>query len=98
MHSKPPSKPTAKPPKGAIALLKARPDHPTPHARRRDIDALKADPARAVDFDKRYGPGSAQVHLLAEMCDLLEELIDHVTAPKKVVTNAAGEVVGVEAD
>ena len=26
MHSKPPSKPTAKPPKGAIALLKARPD------------------------------------------------------------------------
>ena len=38
------------------------------------------------------------MHLLAEMCDLLEELIDHVTAPKKVVTNAAGEVVGVEAD
>ena len=59
-----------------------------------------------VDFRSRrsarglrgLGAGMAQVHLLAELVDKIDELIDHVSSPKKVVKDAAGEIVGVEAD
>ena len=38
------------------------------------------------------------MRLLAEMCATLDELIDHVSAPKRVVKNPNGEIVGVIAE
>lgn len=35
---------------------------------------------------------------MAEMCAKLDELIDHVSAPKRVVKNPNGEIVGVETE
>jgi hypothetical protein len=45
-------------------------------------------------FEKRHGPGLAQLHLLAEMIDRLDELISHVVSPRRIVKDAKGEIVG----
>jgi hypothetical protein len=67
-----------------------------PHLRRREIDALKVDPTLGISFDKKHGAGAAQLHLLVELIDRIDELINHVTAPKRVVHDEDGEVIGAE--
>jgi len=102
----PPSKPPTKPNKRQIEMLKARPDLAAEFGRgaaaahlRRQYGRSAPAPHRRHDIDQlmaKHGAGAAQVHLLAELIDKMDELIDHVTAPKRVIKDAKGEIVGAE--
>ena len=66
--------------------------------RRKDKPTASSAPNGRVDaLIKKHGPDVAHLHLLAELIEINRALLDHAQAPRVVVKDDAGEVIGVEA-
>jgi hypothetical protein len=72
------------------------------------VAALKKDPSLAADFDAKLGPGAGSPHLhgtveVAALLDqtkannaLIDEMLAGIDAPKRVVRDRDGDIIGVE--